>query len=883
MIDYGPKVGESLWHVLFKRSGSVFPRSFLNVLPSSLLAVALKLLHVNEVFGSGESDYVTGFYFLNDGGPWGAYSSLVVFVLVFRLSAAYSTYWAAYSTTNGFLGDWSGAASSTVAFCRGAAEAGKSEEEIETFLHTVLRLFSMLSACALQELSPRKSHQIWGLLTLNADGIDNNTLETLDGSDMRVDLCYHWIQQLIVDNERKGILHAPKPIIGRVLGELSAGMGKFGDAKKHATNQFNFPYAQTCWWLLISYSVLVPMMMVRWSNWVSGCFIYTFTMLLFTWTLHAITEILESPFDTSNDNCIDVFQLQLSMNKTLLLLLNPRTRATPRLDPRTLVNEQGFQQLQKRDTVHKACLKQEGWKLKEDFSTPDIEIDVEKNSRSCCSCCRGEDTPADIAVSELYCKKRFGIVDDEKTAALPIGIFGDELLIAIPSGCKNMVSSAMLEVEAINGRWIKVLIKKVAISERHKLHKFNNWPTGDYEDFPYEIRDLAKAVFSNGAAIASLGLAQVKVQAEVTAEKRIQEAKLADKADKAGLGIDQIGKLKFKEAFCKALEAECGLTHDAAVKEWQRRASLPAEYERDTDERGNVMIELDVEAFKRTLEAKAKEEQKEQEKIEAALKDLEVALGKGHKELLDTTLRKAEVDTKLSQEELQPFRDVLDAWERIENSLREACEQKQVDILQAAVAAAEDKKLQSESYKSAKQLLQKQLSMEVEEKLEAAKKSGNIAVLEAAIGDSDKGAEASLSAENMQQAKELLNDWLVAEQDLQNACGSNVAQDIKVALALAGSLALQSQYEATARSRLKELESKSALVALAEAESSGNIPLLEAAIVDAERLELEVGDFRQALEALKAAVAEETERQAQLPGSTIGEDKPDDSPSDKEV
>ena len=36
-----------------------------------------------------------------------------------------------------------------------------------------------------QELSPRKSHQVWGLLTLNSGGIDEKSLAMLDGSNQR--------------------------------------------------------------------------------------------------------------------------------------------------------------------------------------------------------------------------------------------------------------------------------------------------------------------------------------------------------------------------------------------------------------------------------------------------------------------------------------------------------------------------------------------------------------------------------------------------------------------------------------------------------------------------------------------------------------------------
>eukprot|EP00434_Breviolum_minutum_P015342 symbB.v1.2.013520.t1/scaffold795.1/size259473/12 len=255
---YGAKKGQPSWFLAFQLTGSVFPHCFYIVFPISVLALVLKILHIEAVFGEGKQDFVTGFYFLVDGAPWSGFSGFVSFVIVFRLSAAYSTYWSAYTTANAFLGDWSGAAASAVSFCRGSKQ---SEEDVEVFLHKIIRLFSMLSACALQELSPRKSHQVWGLLTLNSGGIDERSLAMLDGSSQRVDLCYHWIQQVIVDGQNAQVFGVPPPMVSRALAELSSGMGKFGDAKKHATTQFNFPYAQTCKWLLILYSMLMPFMM----------------------------------------------------------------------------------------------------------------------------------------------------------------------------------------------------------------------------------------------------------------------------------------------------------------------------------------------------------------------------------------------------------------------------------------------------------------------------------------------------------------------------------------------------------------------------------------------------------------------------------------------
>merc|ERR1711971_225873 len=233
---------------------------------------------------------------------------------------------------------------------------------------------------------------------------DSKSLAILDGSSNRVDLCYHWIQQMVVDGQASGTIAAPPPIVGRVLGELCAGMSKFGNAKKHAIEQFPLPYAQATAWLLILYSTMLPMMMVQWSDWISGAFVFTFLQLFFIWALHSITIILERPFDTSNANHIDVFSLQRHMNEALLLLLNPETVAGPPMlqkhvskadsDARAERSNRWpkqYNDLHKRDTVHKAALKKEGWHIKDeslsqsrlDYSD---EISERSASRSSISC-----------------------------------------------------------------------------------------------------------------------------------------------------------------------------------------------------------------------------------------------------------------------------------------------------------------------------------------------------------------------------------------------------------------------------------------------------------------------------------------------------------------
>lgn len=755
-----------------------------------------------------------------------------------------TTYWAAYSTTNGVLGDWSGAAASAVAFCRNST---KDEKAVEMFLHTIIRLFSMLSACALQELSPRKSHQVWGLLTLNAGSMNSKALSTLDGSKQRVDLCYHWIQQLVVDSQASGLLAAPAPIVGRILAELSAGMGKFGDAKKHATCQFNFPYAQTCKWLLVLYSVLTPMMMVRWSNWVSGAFIFTFAQLFFIWTLEFITLILENPFDTTNDNCIDVFKFQLGMNNSLLLLLDPATRAGPPCLEEDAVLK--HEELQKRDTIHKATLRKEGWKLKDESelkgsaSLADLEAGMSDRKKQgccsscCCSCHRKPDVPTEIAMSDRYCVKRYGIIDGEKIAVMAIGIFGDELVVALPPSCIKRSGEgftrglAMITVQSESGRACQVGLKKIAISDRHKLFKMHSWKKDDYKDFPYEYQDLAHAVYLAASNLARIRcVATVSLQAELNAQKKIEEAK---KADKDGLGIDQISKLKTKTDFFETLVSECGFDEAAAEAEWTRRLTLQDEYEREQEESGDLMIELDVADFKKELEEKRKAEKAAAEILEANRKNIVDAKSNGKIDILQAAIKKAELVEHMSEEELLSPRKLVEDWQRADQALSEACDKKHINMMKVAIQEAEAVGLKNETCKRAKKLLGELIVAEAQARLAAAKELGGIENLKEAIQKAE-ASMAGISDEGLKAAQTLVQSWEAADLALKEASESKDGVIVKKAVDVAMSLGLRSTNLALAKQVLETISAEDRVV-LEAAMSSGRSQVLQDAIAEAEK------------------------------------------------
>ena len=91
-------------------------------------------------------------------------------------------------------------------------------------------------------------------------------------------------------------------------------------------------------------------------------------------------------------------------------------------------------------------------------------------------------TAAKVAVPmRNYCQKRYGMVDGEATAALTVGIFGDELVVAIPAGDESKARQ-IFEVVNRKGDMCRVRMKKVPMRQRHGLSKDDFATNGSYHN-----------------------------------------------------------------------------------------------------------------------------------------------------------------------------------------------------------------------------------------------------------------------------------------------------------------------------------------------------------------------------------------------------------------
>mmetsp|Transcript_46008 Transcript_46008/g.144141 ORF Transcript_46008/g.144141 Transcript_46008/m.144141 type:complete len:571 (+) Transcript_46008:96-1808(+) len=325
------------WRV-FQTTGSVMPFSVAVALPCSLITVGLKLLpryagqdidsvwEVMGIHGSVESVASAAF---------SGMSFLIGFLVVFRSSQAYNRFWEGLSSINAMQGEWWDAASSLAAFCKCSTAP---VEEVILFQHTLVRLISMLNGVVLMELSAgfhrEENHdttkRAFELELIDAEGIDSESLYSLNSSGEKVELIFQWIQQLVVESDAKGIFSVPGPILSRSFQELANGMVQYRQASKIARTPLPFPYMQATELLLISHWLCTPMLMCAWVDSAMWAGILCFIQVMFYWSLNSIATELENPFgEDAND--LPAKEIQQDFNKRLLLLIRPGTQRTAKL------------------------------------------------------------------------------------------------------------------------------------------------------------------------------------------------------------------------------------------------------------------------------------------------------------------------------------------------------------------------------------------------------------------------------------------------------------------------------------------------------------------------------------------------------------------------
>lgn len=88
----------------------------------------------------------------------------------------------------------------------------------------------------------------------------------------------------------------PAPIISRAYQEMSSGLLGFSQACKMADFPFPFPFAQLLEWLLVAYTLVIPLFATVFTGSVAVAPFLAFLATLCFWTLTSISRVLENPF-----------------------------------------------------------------------------------------------------------------------------------------------------------------------------------------------------------------------------------------------------------------------------------------------------------------------------------------------------------------------------------------------------------------------------------------------------------------------------------------------------------------------------------------------------------------------------------------------------------
>eukprot|EP00927_Polykrikos_kofoidii_P023701 TRINITY_DN21743_c0_g1_i1.p1 TRINITY_DN21743_c0_g1~~TRINITY_DN21743_c0_g1_i1.p1 ORF type:complete len:671 (+),score=84.55 TRINITY_DN21743_c0_g1_i1:158-2014(+) len=267
---------------------------------------------------------------LAETAAFGGFSFLVGFIIVFRTSQSYGRFQEAMSNTHAMVTEWFDAATTLVSFAR----SSKKSEDVPRFIHILVRLFSIMSAGALKELTDADGMIAEAFEMIDPMGLDEESYRILLKNPNTVVLTYQWIQQFVNESHKAGILDVPPPILGRAFTELGTGMSKFQDAMKTAKVPFPYPYAQTSVTLLVMHWFLTPLVMAQWTNHAWASAVFTFIQVFILWSLNVIATGLESPFG-GQENDIDPYLMQERMNAQLMVLVSTKAAKTPSLSSST--------------------------------------------------------------------------------------------------------------------------------------------------------------------------------------------------------------------------------------------------------------------------------------------------------------------------------------------------------------------------------------------------------------------------------------------------------------------------------------------------------------------------------------------------------------------
>eukprot|EP00933_Yihiella_yeosuensis_P060086 TRINITY_DN6206_c1_g1_i1.p1 TRINITY_DN6206_c1_g1~~TRINITY_DN6206_c1_g1_i1.p1 ORF type:complete len:966 (-),score=167.39 TRINITY_DN6206_c1_g1_i1:174-3011(-) len=336
-VKYQPRRGLGRLLNLLVLKGSVYPIAVLGAIPATVLAAMIdneRLVEYAKRFVSWPPAATL------DNSIWTGFTFVVGFSVVFRVSQAYSRFWAGTNAVYQMQEIWLQVASSLCAFSKG----GKCEPVTAgIFKHILVRLFSVLHAMAISEIEQcsverRRNGSIpaFDMEIVDGRGLDLKSWANLKRSHCKADLVSQWIMSHCVEYGSLEALPAGAAL-ATSFKDIRLGMSKLQEARTIAEIPFPFPYAQTCDCLLALHYVLCPVVSTMFASSRGWAAAFTFLQVFAFWSLTVLAVRLENPFG-SDFSDIDFAALQKKMNYSLLSLIHPDTQDTPRLSMEALLD-----------------------------------------------------------------------------------------------------------------------------------------------------------------------------------------------------------------------------------------------------------------------------------------------------------------------------------------------------------------------------------------------------------------------------------------------------------------------------------------------------------------------------------------------------------------
>jgi len=305
------------------RRDPVFARSALISFVPAFLAACLEAVANYRLDG--------GFFdrngvFLNET-VYGVVTTLLGFLIVFRNSQAYLRFWEAASAMYQMHGELFDATSSILSFC---SNAEHMKEQVSEFRHTIIRVFSLLSALMSEELMSSSGTPHVFCPTLDLEGLGEEALEVLNQSHSKVECVCQWVQQLTVSALRTGVIDVPAPIATRAFQEIGGGLLRYHEARKIAEVPFPNAYMATMMCLLVVHMMLTPLSMIALVGASGWAFLLTFVSVFTLWSLAMLGVELDNPFKHAGGGLLDMYDMQDQQNKRLLGLAAVTQRQPPR-------------------------------------------------------------------------------------------------------------------------------------------------------------------------------------------------------------------------------------------------------------------------------------------------------------------------------------------------------------------------------------------------------------------------------------------------------------------------------------------------------------------------------------------------------------------------